>query len=183
MWCKQLVGNAEPQKSPKISHLSTIAQPCRAIFSQLRHVLTVGKKLVRQQYFPTCLHNMVNFGPLTAEIGSLVWAPQQISTGFVSCPPGYLRNHMRDLYQFFCVYGRHGDEIPRGNGSFGGFLHCNAFVAKAIDREGGDGRTQRRRSLIYDCLVVTVNGNARHLGRTMHLSSLHRYAVVASERK
>jgi len=30
-------------------------------------------------------HNMVNFGPLTAQIGSGVWgAPQQISTGFAS---------------------------------------------------------------------------------------------------
>jgi len=32
-----------------------------------------------------CLHNLANFGPLTAEIGSGVWAPQQISTGFASC--------------------------------------------------------------------------------------------------
>jgi len=33
---------------------------------------------------PTCLHNMVNFGLLAAEIVSLVWAPQLISTGFAS---------------------------------------------------------------------------------------------------
>jgi len=29
------------------------------------------KKLVKQQCLPTCPHNMVNFGPLAAEIGSL----------------------------------------------------------------------------------------------------------------
>ena len=32
----------------------------------------------------TCPHNMVNFGPLTAEIGSGFGAPLQISTGFAS---------------------------------------------------------------------------------------------------
>jgi len=32
----------------------------------------------------TCRHNMVNFGPLAAEIGLPLWAPQQISTGFES---------------------------------------------------------------------------------------------------
>jgi len=31
------------------------------------------KKLVKQQYLPTYLHNTVNFGPLAAEIGSVVW--------------------------------------------------------------------------------------------------------------
>jgi len=35
------------------------------------HVLTIGKKLVKQQS-PTCPHNMMNLGPLAAEIGSLV---------------------------------------------------------------------------------------------------------------
>jgi len=33
----------------------------------------MGQKLVKQQYPPTCSHNMVNFGPLVAEIVSLVW--------------------------------------------------------------------------------------------------------------
>jgi len=31
-------------------HLGTIAQLCEVISSQLRHVLTLGKKLVKQQY-------------------------------------------------------------------------------------------------------------------------------------
>jgi len=34
----------------KDRHLGTIAQLCRAISSQLRHVSTIGKKLVKQQY-------------------------------------------------------------------------------------------------------------------------------------
>ena len=32
-----------------------------------------------------CLHNLANFGPLTAEISSGVCSPQQIATGFASC--------------------------------------------------------------------------------------------------
>ena len=34
----------------KNRHLGTIAQLCRAISSHLRHVSTIGKKLVKQQY-------------------------------------------------------------------------------------------------------------------------------------
>jgi len=36
---------------------------------------TDNRKNVRQQYLPTmsCSHNVMNFGPLTAEIGSGVW--------------------------------------------------------------------------------------------------------------
>jgi len=49
------------------------SQNCRAISSQLRHVSTIGKKLVKQQYLPTYPYNMVDFGPLAAEIGSIGW--------------------------------------------------------------------------------------------------------------
>jgi len=43
------------------------------------------KKIVKQQYLHTCPHNMVNFGPLAAEICWRVWGTLQISTGFASC--------------------------------------------------------------------------------------------------
>jgi len=43
------------------------------------------KNLLNSNMFSTCLHTMANVGPLTAEIGSGVWAPQQTSTVFVSC--------------------------------------------------------------------------------------------------
>jgi len=39
----------DPKKVPKNRHLGTIAQLCWAISSQLRHVPTIGKKLVKQQ--------------------------------------------------------------------------------------------------------------------------------------
>jgi len=56
--------------------MGTIAQLYRAIYSQLRHVSTIGKKnLLSSNTSSTCPHNMANFGPLTAEM----------SSGFASC--------------------------------------------------------------------------------------------------
>jgi len=40
----------DPKKSPKIRHLGTIAQFSRAISSQLKHISTIGKKLIKQRY-------------------------------------------------------------------------------------------------------------------------------------
>jgi len=40
------------------------------------------KKTVKHEYRPKCLHNMANFGSLTAEIGWRVWGTP--STGFAS---------------------------------------------------------------------------------------------------
>jgi len=83
MCCTQLAGNAGPKKSPKIRHLGTIAQLCQAISSQLRHVSTIGKKnLLNGNTSSTCPHNMANFGPLTAEIGLLVWGTPANFNGF-----------------------------------------------------------------------------------------------------
>jgi len=50
MCCTWLTGNAAPKKLPKSRHLGPITQLCQAISSQLRHVSTVGKKLVKHQY-------------------------------------------------------------------------------------------------------------------------------------
>ena len=71
-------------QDPKNCHLGTIIQLCRAISSQLRHLATIGKKLVKQQYLLHMFHmfHMVNFGPLAAEIVSLVWGPPANFNGF-----------------------------------------------------------------------------------------------------
>jgi len=50
MCCKRLAGNTGHKNNAKNHHLSTIAQFCRAISSQLRDVSTTGKKIVKQQY-------------------------------------------------------------------------------------------------------------------------------------
>jgi len=54
------------QKWCKNCHLSTIAQLCRAISSQLRHVPTIEKNLLSSNISSRCPYNTVNFGPLTA---------------------------------------------------------------------------------------------------------------------
>ena len=68
------------KKLPKIGRRGTIAQICRAISSQLRHVSTIGKNLLNSNLFPICHYNRVNFGLLDRQCG----APLLISTGFVS---------------------------------------------------------------------------------------------------
>ena len=78
----QEMQDAGAQKTPKRRHLSTIAQLCRAISSQLRHVSTIGKKLLNSNVSPTCPHNMVNFGPLAAEICWRVWGTPVNFNGF-----------------------------------------------------------------------------------------------------
>jgi len=69
----RLAENTCTQKFVKICHLRTIAQICRAVSSQRRHVSTIEKNLLHSNIFPACLHNTVNFDPLTAEIGWRVW--------------------------------------------------------------------------------------------------------------
>ena len=68
----------DPKKSPKNRHLRTIAH---CVFTQLRHVLTIGKKLLNS-ITSTCPDNMVNFGPLAAEIGSGAWGTRANFNGF-----------------------------------------------------------------------------------------------------
>jgi len=57
-------------------------QLCRAISLQLRHISTIGKNLLSSNISSTCLHNMVNFGPLAAEIGPVVWGTPPNFNGF-----------------------------------------------------------------------------------------------------
>jgi len=80
--CVRLAENTGRQKSPKSRHLGTIPQFCRAISSQLRHVSTIGKKLVKQQY----LHHMSpqhrELGLLASEIVSFLWGTPADFNGF-----------------------------------------------------------------------------------------------------
>jgi len=59
----------------KNRHFGTITQLCWAVSSQLIHVWTIGKKLLNTDTSSTCLHSMVNFGILTAEILASVRHP------------------------------------------------------------------------------------------------------------
>jgi len=84
--CARLDENTGCKKVAKNRHLGTIAQICRAISSQLRHVSTIGKNLLSSNISSTCHHNMVNFGPLAAEIVSLVWFTPANFNGFRILP-------------------------------------------------------------------------------------------------
>ena len=70
------------KKSPKIRHLRTVEQLRRAISSQLRYISTIEKNLLSSNISSTCPHNMVNFGPLAADIVSLVWGTPVNFNGF-----------------------------------------------------------------------------------------------------
>ena len=82
--CTRLAGNVGPKNSPQNHHLGTIAQFCRAISLQLRHVSTIEKKLLSSNISCTCPHNMVNFDPLAAEIDAVVWGTPANFNGFAS---------------------------------------------------------------------------------------------------
>jgi len=82
MCCTRLAENTGRKNDAKNRHLGTIAQLCRAISSQLRHVSTIGKNLLSSNISSRCSHNMVNFGLLAAEIVSLVWGTPANFNGF-----------------------------------------------------------------------------------------------------
>jgi len=57
----------------KNRHLHTIAQLCQAVFATKACIDNRKTNLLNSNIFSTCPHNMVNFGPLTAEIDWRVW--------------------------------------------------------------------------------------------------------------
>ena len=80
--CARLAGNTGPKKSPKSRHLGTIAQLCRTIIFTTKACIDNGKKLVKQQYLLYMSPKYVNFGPLAAEIGPVVWGTPANFNGF-----------------------------------------------------------------------------------------------------
>jgi len=78
MCCARLDGNT----GRKNRNSGTIAQICRAIYSELRHVSTIGKNLLNSNTSSTCSDNMANFGLLTAENCWRVWGTPANFNGF-----------------------------------------------------------------------------------------------------
>jgi len=66
----------------KNRQLCTNAQLCRVISSQLRHVSTIGKKLVKQQYLLQLSPQYGKLRALAAEIGPVVWGTPANFNGF-----------------------------------------------------------------------------------------------------
>jgi len=70
------------KKVAKNCHVGTITQLCRAISSQPRHVSTIGKKLVKQQYLLQMSPQCGELSPLAAEIDPVVWGIPANFNGF-----------------------------------------------------------------------------------------------------
>ena len=132
--CRRLAENTGCKKSPKIRHLRTIAQLCRAISSQLRYVSTFGKKLLNSNIPPHALQ-YGNFGLGAAEIVSLVWGTQQISTGFASWQR-YCTAHQQWASAKLCgvEQGRH--LYSAGRPSRWALAHIQVFVCNFVNMNG-----------------------------------------------
>ena len=81
MW---LAGNAGSKKSPKMRapsghHSTTLLDD---IFATKACIDNRKKNMLNSNTSSTCSDNMVNFGPLTAEIGSGVWGTPINFDGF-----------------------------------------------------------------------------------------------------
>jgi len=76
MCCTWLAGNARPKNLPSGHHHTNISS---CIFTTKAHINNREKNLLNSNVFPTCPHNMVNFGLLAAEICSRVCKFQRVS--------------------------------------------------------------------------------------------------------
>jgi len=74
-------GRKSRQKSQSGHHHTILSG---YIFATKAPIGNRKKNLLSSNMSSRCPHNMVNIGPLTAEIGLVVWGTQLISTGFAS---------------------------------------------------------------------------------------------------
>jgi len=72
------------QKSPSGHHCTTLSG---YIFATTASIDNRKKNLLSTNISSTCLHNMVNFGPVVAEIVSLVWGTPGNFNGFCVLAP------------------------------------------------------------------------------------------------
>jgi len=83
MCCTQLTENAGrkkvAKKSPSGHHRTTLSG---YIFATIAHIDNREKNLLSSNMSSRCPHNIVNFGPLTADIGSGVWGTSANFNGF-----------------------------------------------------------------------------------------------------
>ena len=77
-WLAENTGHKTSSKKSSYRHHRTTLSGC---ITQLRHISTVGKNLLNNTS-STCPDNMVNLGPITAEIISLVWGTLANFNGF-----------------------------------------------------------------------------------------------------
>jgi len=103
----RLTGNAGPKTSPKIAIWAPSHNLSGHIFAT-RARIDNRKNLLTSNISSTCPHNMVNFGPLAAEIHPAVWGTPANFNGFrvlaarhssIGCQPNFVAlNRGRHLY-------------------------------------------------------------------------------------
>ena len=81
MRCTRLDANTGRKKLPSWHHRTTLSGH---IFATKARIDNRKKNLLSSNTSSTCPDNMVNFGPLTAEIGSGVWGTPTNFNGFAS---------------------------------------------------------------------------------------------------
>ena len=137
MCCTRLAENTGRKNDAKNRHLGTIPQLSRAISSQLRHVSTIGKKHVKQQYL---LHMSLQYGelrPLAAEIVSGVWGTPTNFNGFCVLAALLHGSQVVGVSQTLRCWTEGTTYDRQGNHHVG---HWTTFLVR---REGGRGRGKK----------------------------------------
>jgi len=78
----RLAENTGRKKSRKIAIWAPSQNLSGCIFASKAHIDNRKKNILNSNIFPTRPHNIVNFGPLTAEIGLPVWDTTANFNGF-----------------------------------------------------------------------------------------------------
>ena len=73
MCCARLAGNVAPKKCQKVAILAPSHNFVGLSLRTKAGIDNREKNLLNSNVSPTCSHNMLNFGPLTAEICWRVW--------------------------------------------------------------------------------------------------------------
>ena len=79
MCCTRLAENTGRQKSPSGHYRTTLSG---YIFANKAYIDNRKKNLLRSNISSTCPRNMVNFGPLAAQMACLVWDTPANFSGF-----------------------------------------------------------------------------------------------------
>ena len=80
--CTRLAENTGRNISPKIRHLRAHRTTMSGYIFATKARFDNRKNLLSSNMSSTCLHNMVNFGPIAAEIGLPVWGTPPNLNGF-----------------------------------------------------------------------------------------------------
>jgi len=95
MWFAE---NTGCKKSPKIRHLGTITTSSGYIFGMKAYIDSPKKNLLNSNISFSC-HNMADFGPVTAEIGLIVWGTPENFNGFCILPSLLQRHRLPEANQ------------------------------------------------------------------------------------